>query len=209
MLAWWIASIIAGWQLQVYGFSNYDIALIFVAFWVIFCFLVVVYRLFFSPIAGFPGPWLAAATFGYEFYYDLWPHSFVYMWKIRELHEKYGPIVRINPLHIHIMDHGAFYDEIHPGDHRKKRDRCRWFSHYGKNLFMNGGLTQAIDHDFHRSRRMAIAPLFSKKNVYELQPLVKSKVVKLINRLEEARNTGKVVNLTDAVSALTMDIISG
>ena len=48
-----------------------------------------VYRLFFSPIAKFPGPWLAAATGWYEFYYDIIAGG-RYPWKIAELHEQYG-----------------------------------------------------------------------------------------------------------------------
>jgi hypothetical protein len=39
---------------------------------------------------------LAALTFWYEFYYDIYPHKFQYMWKIKQLHEEYGPIVRIS-----------------------------------------------------------------------------------------------------------------
>jgi hypothetical protein len=49
----------------------------------------VIYRLFFSPIAKFPGPWLAAVTHYYEFYYNWWLQG-KYIYKIEELHEKYG-----------------------------------------------------------------------------------------------------------------------
>lgn len=48
-----------------------------------------VYRLYFSPIAGFPGPKLAALTLWYEFYYDVLCGG-QYWVKIAELHERYG-----------------------------------------------------------------------------------------------------------------------
>ena len=46
-------------------------------------------RLYFSPVAKFPGPKLAALTFWYEFYYDVVKRG-RYTWKIIELHEQYG-----------------------------------------------------------------------------------------------------------------------
>jgi len=46
-------------------------------------------RLFTSPIARFPGPKLAALTFWYEFYFDVWCQG-RYSWKIQELHKTYG-----------------------------------------------------------------------------------------------------------------------
>jgi len=49
-----------------------------------------VYRLVFSPIAKFPGPKLAAATYLYEIYYDVVKRG-KYTFKIRDLHATYGP----------------------------------------------------------------------------------------------------------------------
>lgn len=56
---------------------------------VIYNLLLIVYRLFFHPLAKFPGPKLAAASYWYEFYYDaVQPGK--YIWKIKELHQIYG-----------------------------------------------------------------------------------------------------------------------
>ena len=49
----------------------------------------VVYRLYLSPIAKFPGPRLAAVTYLFEGYYDVVKRG-KYTFKIRDLHEKYG-----------------------------------------------------------------------------------------------------------------------
>lgn len=48
-----------------------------------------IYRLYFSPVAKFPGPKLAGLTFWYEFYYDVIKRG-RYTFKIRELHKQYG-----------------------------------------------------------------------------------------------------------------------
>ena len=49
----------------------------------------VVYRLFFHPLARFPGPKLAAITRLYEGYYDFYKNG-QYTFKIAELHKRYG-----------------------------------------------------------------------------------------------------------------------
>lgn len=48
-----------------------------------------IYRLYFSPIAGFPGPKLAALTYWYEFYYDVVKDG-QYLFQIEKLHKRYG-----------------------------------------------------------------------------------------------------------------------
>ena len=66
-----------------------SLKLIFGIFVVIYLILLAIYRLYITPSAKFPGPKLAALTFWYEFYYDVW-HEGQYTWKIRELHDQYG-----------------------------------------------------------------------------------------------------------------------
>lgn len=47
------------------------------------------WRLVLSPIAKFPGPKLAAATFWYEFYYDVIKGG-AHVFEIELMHERYG-----------------------------------------------------------------------------------------------------------------------
>ena len=49
----------------------------------------VIYRLYLSPVAKFPGRKLAALTFWYEFYYDS-VKSGSYVWEIEKMHREYG-----------------------------------------------------------------------------------------------------------------------
>lgn len=49
------------------------------------------WRLCLSPLARFPGPKIAALTLWYECYYDvLKSGGGMYIWKIEEMHKKYG-----------------------------------------------------------------------------------------------------------------------
>lgn len=72
----------------------------------------------FHPLSHIPGPKLAAATYLPEFYYDVIKFG-RYTREIRELHEKYGPLVRINPYEIHCSDIN-FSDEIYAVGGRKR-----------------------------------------------------------------------------------------
>ena len=62
-----------------------------VAVWLAYVIFGVIYRLYFHPLSGFPGPKAAALTRWYEFYHDvIKPGQFI--WKIESLHEKYGTL---------------------------------------------------------------------------------------------------------------------
>ena len=57
---------------------------------------IAIYRLFFHPLAAFPGPKLAAITVLYEAYYDVWKGG-KYIFQVNELHRKYGKIPKSSP----------------------------------------------------------------------------------------------------------------
>lgn len=68
---------------------------------------VAVYRRFFHPLAKVPGPAIAAITMLYQTCY-----RGKYFEEIGRMHEKYGPVVRINPDEVHLSD-PENYDKIY------------------------------------------------------------------------------------------------
>jgi len=58
-------------------------------FFAAYAVVIVVYRLYFSPLARFPGPRIAAATSWYEFYHGYFREG-QYVKIIKGLHDTYG-----------------------------------------------------------------------------------------------------------------------
>lgn len=58
----------------------------------------VAYRVYFHPLAKFPGPRLAAATSWYEFYYDVVKDGMM-CYQLPKLHARYG-IIYLNPVSV-------------------------------------------------------------------------------------------------------------
>ncbi len=162
-----------------------------------------IYRLYFSPISRFPGPKLAALSNWYEFYYDVVKQG-SFTWHIKELHKKYGPIVRITPTELHIDD-PDYYDALYARG-AGRRNKYAYFSGrfgYASDTF------STIDHDLHRSRRKAISPFFSVAKIADFQPVIHAKVEKLCQKLDaSAASKGSVVRLNRAWMALTTDVIT-
>ncbi|KAI4248152.1 MAG: hypothetical protein L6R40_001241 [Gallowayella cf. fulva] len=162
----------------------------------------VVHRLFFSPLAKFPGPKLAAATLWYEYYYDVVKRG-RYTWKIAELHDRYGPIIRISPYELHIDD-PEYYDDLYVGPSTRRTLKYEWAVRgFGPTLFT----FSTISHELHRTRRGAVAPFFSKALVQQFEPSVQAMIQKLLSRLDELKGTGAIVNMINMYPCLTSDII--
>ncbi|KAJ3577268.1 hypothetical protein NPX13_g3298 [Xylaria arbuscula] len=162
---------------------------------------VALYRLFFHPLAMFPGPKLAAVTRGYEAYYDVVRNG-QYTFKIAEMHKKYGPIVRISPYELHISD-PDFYDKIYSRE--GEWDKYAWaYDAFGAPL----STICAIDHNVHKHRRAAVNPFFSKANVAAKSGIILRLVKQLCSRIDEFADESNVtkLSLNAAISALTRDV---
>jgi hypothetical protein len=66
-----------------------DLAIAFLLLFVLYLACLAIHRIYLSPLAKFPGPKLAAATYLYEGYYDVVKRG-KYTFKIRDLHQAYG-----------------------------------------------------------------------------------------------------------------------
>ncbi|KAM3475568.1 hypothetical protein MY5147_003668 [Beauveria neobassiana] len=165
---------------------------------------IVFHRLFLSPIAKFPGPRLAAATSWYEVYYDVVKKG-RYLYEIERMHDKYGPIVRINPDELSIRDN-TYYDKLYVIGSVRPSDRYEGFV---KGVVdFEGSHLATIDHYLHRARRRPLDPYFSRSGVSKLEPMVAEVCEKLIvHRFETFRGSGRVVRLDHAFTAFSGDVI--
>lgn len=71
------------------GFTTADLAVALFASSIAYYTWLVVYRLWFSPVAGFPGAFWPKVTFWYEFYWE-WIKPGQYHQRIHEMHQQYG-----------------------------------------------------------------------------------------------------------------------
>ncbi|KAG8160990.1 hypothetical protein KVR01_009254 [Diaporthe batatas] len=159
-------------------------------------------RLFFHPLAHIPGPRLAALTWWYEFYFDvIQPGQYVF--KIQELHKRYGPIIRVTPDEIHISDVG-FLDTIYAPS-SSPRDK---YEYQLRSLRVPGGVGTTPSLDVHRKRREALSPFFSKRNVVRLETTITKKVQQLCQLLSKHASEQTPVNLSDVFFAFSNDVVN-
>ncbi|CAH0042558.1 unnamed protein product, partial [Clonostachys rhizophaga] len=197
-MAMWYRMIVeplAGWSWQ-------RIAASLFCMWFAYLVIVGTHRLYFHPLAKFPGPKLASVTQWYEIFYDIF-HKGQFTFEIQRMHQKYGPIVRINPEELHIDD-PDYYDVIYATG--KPYDKMQYFS---DRLNMPLSSFATAGSDLHKTRRAAIAPFFSKQRVSAYNHLIQDIVDHLSHRLStEYTGISKVLNLGQMWGAMTSDIIT-
>ncbi|KAI1503054.1 putative flavonoid 3-hydroxylase [Biscogniauxia marginata] len=179
--------------------------LVFSAAVFLYPFIIVLYRLYFHPLAKFPGPKIAAATGWYETWIDLFQRPRGnFMEEITRMHDKYGPIVRINPHEIHIRD-STWIDTLYSGPKHGQRDK------YPPTAYMTGtpkGIFGTVSHDLHRQRRAAINPLYSKANAGATAPLFYDNVELLLERMDDQIARGEPAEMRTSYLALATDNVS-
>ncbi|RMZ82702.1 hypothetical protein DV738_g1466, partial [Chaetothyriales sp. CBS 135597] len=155
-------------------------------------------RLYFHPLKNVPGPKIAAITRAYEFYYDCILIG-KFHFKLNELHDQYGPIVRINPEEVHIRD-PEFFDQVYNVTNRFSKDS--WFYRF---LATPQGAFATESAELHRLRRKAMNRFFSPDAVRRLSQPIMTNVEKLCRRLDGFKESGQSVNLSNAFRCFVTD----
>lgn len=141
------------------------------------------YNLFLSPLRTIPGPKLWAIS---QLPYSRLSVSGEGHIRIRELHAKYGDVVRIAPNQVAFVDPRAWKDTM---GHRKmgQLENLRDPTVY---MLSGTGVIGPISSEAHGAQRRILSHGFSAQSLLEQQPLIQQYVDLLIERLKENSQGG-------------------
>ncbi|KAI0888741.1 cytochrome P450 [Annulohypoxylon maeteangense] len=152
-----------------------------------------------SPLRSVPGPFLARFT-------DLW--YFRALWKAKfevvnkELHQKYGPIIRYGPNRYSFDDVTAAKTIYSHGTQFAKSD---WYEAWSKpgvwNLFAERDITQ------HSKYRRQFQTEYSMSSLVEYEPFVDECAAVFDQRLQELSQCGLPVNMGHWMQCYAFDVI--
>lgn len=160
----------------------------------------ILYDAFFGPLSRFPGPKLRAVSKLPGIYTTVTGRdAFVRA----ELHEQYGPIVRINPTEISFASGAEAWEAIY-GFKKQKPPRDPQFYAVGVN-----GCPDVVtaDDENHSRQRKILSTGFSEKAIKGYEPLLKSWAQKMIAEMsKQAKKAGKV-DMLKYLNCTTFDIM--
>ncbi|KAJ5999780.1 Cytochrome monooxygenase lcsI [Penicillium waksmanii] len=161
-----------------------------------------VYNLYLSPLAKFPGPKLAACTNLQNIYWTLTGQEH---YKFKELHDRYGDVVRTGPRSLVYRSPQAWKDIY---GHRKSEAGSFLKD---PSFYIRGprgpNIINADDENHSRLRRLFL-PAFSERALRDQEDLVQSYVDLLVQRLNgEISASRSTVDLSRWYNFTTFDII--
>ncbi|GAP91979.1 putative cytochrome p450 [Rosellinia necatrix] len=120
------------------------------------------------------------------------------------MHREYGPIVRINPNEVHFND-AEFINDIYPTT-RRKTDKP---SFVGWRSGTPDSIVATLRHDTHRLRRNSISAFFSDASVGRVEPNIKKRLTRMLERWDKlGRGGGVVLKMSTVFQAYASDIIT-
>ncbi|EKV08442.1 hypothetical protein PDIG_59030 [Penicillium digitatum PHI26] len=173
------------------------------------------YILYFHPLSQYPGPKIASLTSLWRAYYV---YKLVLHEKLVELHQQYGPVVRIGPNHLHFWDGEAIAPIYKGGRKMGKTEFYDAFTAFNPNLF--GGRDEDVkkappdlirppaeQEQVHSLRRRQLAHGFSQASVENFEPLINGHIKILLNKLNKFAQTEEVFDLKSTISYFVLDIL--
>ncbi|EZF31456.1 hypothetical protein H101_04936 [Trichophyton interdigitale H6] len=162
----------------------------------------VVYELFINPLASVPGPKLYAVSqfpFLYQSYIGVWPFT------LKELHDKYGPVVRISPMDVSLINPDVWKELYTP------RSRVGEFKRDNTLRVLDKDGSGIADEDImeHTRHRRMLSHAFSEKALRGQEGIMQNLVDMLISglKLHIKKHSSEPVNMTKKYNWATFDVI--
>lgn len=121
------------------------------------------------------------------------------------MHERYGPIVRINPDELHCSD-PAFTDEIYAGPGRVRDKWQHQLNTGGAGPVSKTGFS-TVDHNLHRTRKAPLSKFFSRQQMLKLEDEVHDFAQQTANKMLTFSGKG-AFDVKEAFNCFTADVIS-
>ncbi|KDN63967.1 putative cytochrome P450 [Colletotrichum sublineola] len=164
---------------------------------------IIVYRLFFHPLAKYPGPLVAKITDGYQLYHAWNGDRHLDFYK---LHNKYGKIVRFGPNSLSFNSAASLKDIYGFRTNVRKSEFYNAFVHPAPNTH------NARDKDVHARKRRVLAHGFSDSAMKEMERYILANVRSFTAEVgrgadPEAKGWTAPKNMADWCNYLAMDIL--
>lgn len=170
------------------SFTN--VLLLFVATFVIYNLIWILYARFLHPLRHIPGPFLASTTRFWIIIVTLQGN----MDKVqRRLHEEYGPIVRIAPDEVACADPEAIRTIYST---QKPLTKSEFYPPWGNKSFSKyEDNFSVVDEKMHGQRRRIVNNVYSLSSVLRCEPSMDECVDLFVTRLYQCAGNGKSTNL--------------
>ena len=158
------------------------------------------YNLYWHPLAKFPGPKKAAIA---PFWAMKHWVSGDNLWRIKELHDKYGPVVRIAPNQLSFCSATSWQD-VHGLKHgRKPFLKGSWYYPFGQSPT---NIVAVSDKKSHSTQRKSLSHGFSASALASQEDRIHYFVDLLVDQIRK-RYTKEPGNMTEWYNYATFDVI--
>lgn len=149
-----------------------------------------------SPLSRIPGPFLASIT---DYWLVLIDLAGLRTLTIHQLHQKYGPVVRVGPHEVSFADQESV-NEIYSQQTVFMKAQI-----YDTMSVKPLGIFSQRDKGLHSQRRSLLSYAFSQGNVNTCAPLIHGHILKLLQRVQD--KAGKPIDILLLFRLFSLDVV--
>ncbi|KUI66622.1 Trichodiene oxygenase [Cytospora mali] len=164
--------------------------------------LVAIYNITLHPLAQVPGFKLAGMTRLYQTYWCYRNGRSLYYRKVQEMHQEFGPIVRVNPNEVSVRDPRDF-EKVYTVRSRYTKDPL-----FYRTMGVFKGMFGAVDNETHRRLRQPWIGYFSKASIVAFEETIQEKVDLLCKKAEKELVESGLIPIQGLLHALMIDVVS-